>query len=404
MDRLQTEIAEIMRRDWGRLLAVLIDNLRDFQLAEDCLSDAFASALEHWGRGWPKNPPGWLLQVARRKAIDRIRRAKTRAEMGPDLAYLMTLSMEAPETEHEIPDERLRLIFCACHPALVPKTRVALTLRLLCGLSTPEIARAFLDKEAAMAQRLARARTKIAKARIPYSVPESDEWPTRMASVLLVVYLIFNEGYSASAGEAPVRNTLCDEAIRLARLLCLLCPDEIEASGLLALLLLNHARSPARLDASGTAVPLEEQDRSRWDQKLAREGLALIEATLRRGSPGPYQLQAAISAIHIEAVDFKSTRWREIALIYDRLLELSPNPVIELNRAVAISFAKGPEVGLAHLPDGLEAYQSFHAATADMLRRLGRNSEARVAYQRAMALTGNYADLLLLKRRCNTLV
>ena len=403
MERLQAEIAAIMRKDWGRLLAVLINNLRDFQLAEDCLSDAFTSALEHWPRGMPRNPQGWLLQVARRKAIDRIRRAETRAKMQPDLAYLMALDAEEIEAEHEIPDERLRLIFTACHPALDPKTRIALTLRALCGLATPEIARAFLDKEATMAQRLARARAKITRAGIPYAVPGPDDWEARLASVLTVIYLIFNEGYSASVGEAPIRRTLCDEATRLARALNSLCPDEPEVTGLLALLLLNHARSPARLDASGAAIPLEDQDRSRWDQDCAREGLDLIETALRRSRPGPFQLQAAISAIHVEAFDFKATRWDEIALIYDRLLELAPNPVVALNRAVALSFAQGPSAGLANLPSGLENYQSFHAARADMLRRLGRVPAARAAYDRALALTGNGADRLLLKKRRDAL-
>ncbi len=403
MERLQAELAAIMRDDWGRLLAVLIANLRDFQLAEDCLSDAFTSALEHWPRGRPGNPQGWLLQVARRKAIDRIRRAKTRAKLQPDLAYLMALDAEGVEATHAIPDERLRLIFTACHPALDPKTRIALTLRTLCGLSTPEIARAFLDKEATMAQRLARARAKIAKAGIPYAVPEPQAWEERLASVLTVIYLIFNEGYSASAGEAPIRHTLCDEATRLARAVDSLCPGDPEATGLLALLLLNHARSPARLDAAGAAIPLEDQDRSRWDQDRVREGLSRIETALRRGRPGPFQLQAAISAIHVEAVDFESTRWDEIALIYDRLLELTPNPVVALNRAVAQSFAEGPAVGLASLPGGLDDYQSLHAARADMLRRLGRATDARAAYDRALALTGNDADRLLLTKRRNAL-
>jgi len=403
VERLQAELAAIMRADWGRLLAVLIGDLRDFQLAEDCLSDAFTSALEHWPRGLPSNPRGWLLQVARRKAIDRIRRAKTRVRSRPDLAYLMALDAEELAPAHEIPDDRLRLIFTACHPALAPKTRIALTLRTLCGLATPEIARAFLDKPATMAQRLARARTKIARAAIPYAVPEPSAWDERLASVLTVIYIIFNEGYSASAGEAPVRHTLCDEATRLARALDALRPGEPEILGLLALLLLNHARSPARLDATGAAVPLEEQDRTRWDQALAREGLELVETALRRGRPGPFQLQAAISAIHVEAASFEETRWDEIALIYERLLELTPNPVVALNRAVALSFAVGPGAGLASLPSGLEDYQPYHAARADVLRRAGRVRPARAAYDRALALTGNDGDRALLERRRDAL-
>lgn len=388
-----------MRDDWGRLLAVLIGNLRDFQLAEDCLSEAFRSALEHWPRGYPRNPQGWLLQVARRKAISRLRRAATQAKAQPDLAYLMALDAEEIESEHDIPDERLRLIFTACHPALDPKTRIALTLRTLCGLATPEIARAFLDKEATMAQRLARAKAKIAKAGIPYKVPEPDAWEPRLTSALTVIYLIFNEGYSANEGEAAVRRTLCDEATRLARALHSLCPAEPEVAGLLALLLLNHARSPARLDASGAAIPLELHDRTRWDHRQIVEGLALIKTTLRRGRPGPFQLQAAISAIHAEAADFEATQWDEIALIYDRLIEFTPTPVVALNRAVALSFADGPALGLQNLPKGLEHYQSFHAARADMLRRLGRTCAAADAYDQALALTRNEADRLFLEKR-----
>ncbi len=403
MERFRGELAAIMRKDWGRLLAVLIGDVREFGLAEDALSDAFTSALEHWPRGVPSNPQGWLLQVARRKAMDRIRRAKTRARIQPDLDYLMALDAQEIETEHDIPDERLRLLFTACHPALEPKTRIALALRTLCGLSTVEIARAFLDKEATMAQRLSRARTKIAKAGIPYVVPEPEMWESRLPSVLTVIYLIFNEGYSASVGDAPIRRALCDEAISLGRALHSLCPAEPEVEGLLALLLLNHARSPARLDASGAAIALDAQDRSLWDQTLAGEGLPLIETALRRGRPGPFQLQAAISAIHVEAPDFPTTRWDEIALIYDHLLELAPTPVVALNRAVALSFAEGPGVGLAQLPEGLENYQSLHAARADMLRRLSRFAEARAAYDRALALTGNEADRLLLKERRDAL-
>lgn len=404
MDRLQSDIAKLMRDDWGRLLAVLIGNLRDFQFAEDCLSDAFSSALEHWPRGRPRNPQGWLLQVARRKAISRLRRAATRTKARPDLAYLMALDAEEIESEHDIPDERLRLIFTACHPALDPKTRIALTLRTLCGLATPEIARAFLDKEATMAQRLARAKTKIAKAGIPYEVPGPQAWEPRLTSVLTVIYLIFNEGYSASTGEASIRGTLCDEAIRLARAVHSLCPTDPEVAGLLALLLLNHARSPARLDASGTTIPLELHDRTRWNHGHIREGLAILKTALRRGRPGPFQLQAAISAVHAEAADFEATRWDELALIYDRLVELVPTPVVALNRAVALSFAHGPALGLANLPEGLEHYQSFHAARADMLRRQGRTSAARDAYDQALALTRNEADRLFLETRRDALI
>lgn len=399
----QDEISAVMREDWGRLLAVLISDLRDFQLAEDSLSDAFESALKHWPRGLPNHPRAWLLQVARRKAIDRIRRNRTQEKSELDLAYLMELDVQPFEEISQIPDLRLRLIFTACHPALEAKTRVALTLRTLCGLTTTEIARAFLDKESTMAQRLSRARSKITKANIPYEVPDSEAWGERLASVLTVIYLIFNEGYSAGVGDAPVRQALCEEAIELARAVRSLCPDDPEVIGLLALLLLTHARFPARIDSNGMSVPLESQDRTLWNQTEAQEGLTLIETALRRGRPGPFQLQAAISAIHIEAINFEATRFDEITLIYERLLELTPNSVIALNRAVALSFWQGPEAGLAALPDGLEHFQSLHAARADMLRRLGRTAQARGSYDRAIELTTNAADRLLLEKRRDSL-
>jgi len=403
-DRLQADLDAVMREDWGRLLAVLIGDLRDFQLAEDALADAFASALEHWPRGRPHNPQGWLLQVARRKAIDRIRRRTTRTKSQPDLAYLRALDADEVADAHDIPDERLRLMFTACHPSLAPKTRVALTLRTLCGLTTSEIARAFLDKESAMAQRLARAKTKIAKAGIPYVVPDADAFAPRLSSVLHSIYLIFNEGHSASAGDAPVRAGLCDEAIRLGRALVELCPQETETAGLLALMLLHHARSAARVDDDGIAVALEHQDRSRWNTQMAREGLALVELALRRGRPGPFQLQAAISAIHVEAPDFASTPWTEIALIYERLLEMTDSPVVAVNHAVAVSYAHSPGAGLALLPRHLDGYQPLYAARADMLRRLGRNDAARSAYQQALSLTTNASDRAFLQRRVDEMV
>lgn len=398
-ERPQDAVASAMAEHWGRLLSVLIRDVRDFQLAEDALSGAFESALEHWKRGVPNNAEGWLLKVARRKAIDQLRRQRTQRNAEPDLAYLRGLDAEEMPVAHEIPDERLRLIFTACHPALDEKTRVALTLRTLCGLETPEIARAFLDKESAMAQRLSRAKGKIARAKIPYVVPGPEDWDARLGSVLTVIYLIFNEAYCPSAGDAPVRRGLGEEAIDLARLLDRLCPGEPEVLGLLALLLLSHARSPARQGVDGAAMSLEDQDRSLWNRDAASEGLRLIETALRRGRPGPFQLQAAVSAIHVEAESFDATNWKEIVLIYARLLEMAPNPVVVLNWAVAVSYAVGPAEGLAVLPEELDGYQPYHAARADMLRRLGHLEEATKAYDVALTLTGNRGDRLFLERR-----
>ena len=388
-----------MRDDWGRLLAVLISDLKDFQLAEDCLSEAFARALDHWPRGIPNNPQGWLLQTARRRAIDRIRRTRTFDRKLPDLTYLMELdAMDRPEPD-DIPDERLRLIFTACHPALDQKTRLALTLRTLCGLTTAEIARAFLDREATMAQRLARARAKISKAGIPYAIPGPADWDERLNSVLTVIYLIFNEGYAASSGAAQIRRDLCDEAIRLARAINELRPNVPETMGLLALMLLNHARSPARVDDHGNLIPLSEQRRDNWHADMIEEGLMLIDTALRRGRVGPFQLQAAISAIHAEAPSAADTNWAEIVLIYDRLIELIDNPVVALNRAVAVSFALGPKQGLSALPENLEHYQSFHAAHADMLWRVARFDDAISAFEKAISLSNTDAERAFLKRR-----
>lgn len=388
-----------MRSDWGRLLSVLIRELRDFALAEDCLSEAFERAMVHWQRGLPRNPQGWLLQVARRRAIDRIRRAKNFDAKRADLTQLIEQDAQSSGQPHDIPDERLRLIFTACHPALDQKSRVALTLRTLCGLTTNEIARAFLDKDAAMGQRLSRAKTKIAKAGIPYQVPGPEDWEDRLHSVLAVIYLIFNEGYSASSGESQVRHDLCNEAIFLAHQLDQLRPETPEIMGLLALMQLNHARNPARLSPEGLSVPLSEQNRNLWDTSLAQDGLRQIQTALRLGQPGPFQLQAAISAVHIEAPSFEETNWTEITLIYNRLMEIAPSRVVELNRAVAISFAISPEKGLSALPENMENYQSFHAARADMLRRSGKLVQARQAYETAISMTTNAADRTFLKTR-----
>jgi RNA polymerase sigma-70 factor, ECF subfamily len=396
------------REHFGRLLAVLIKDLRDFQLAEDCLQDALESAFIHWSRsGAPSSPPAWLLQTARRKAIDRIRRMKNFDKKALEYGYLIEIDQDATAEEAPaIPDERLRLIFTCCHPALDQKTRVALTLRTLCGLTTVEIARAFVDKEDAMAQRLVRARHKIDKAGIPFEVPEPDAWDERLSSVLAVIYLVFNEGYAASSGQQLLRADLCDEAIRLARLLMLLRPGEAEIEGLAALMLVNHSRRAARLAKDGAFVPLEFHDRRLWDGAQIGEGIALLEGALARGRPGIYQIQAAISAVHAEAASHEGTRWAEIALLYERLHALSPNPVFLLNRAVALSYPGNPQMGLdalTALREGLGAYQPYHAARADFLRRLGRIVDARAAYAAAIALSGNAGERTFLEGRLRSL-
>ena len=376
-------------------MAALIASLRDFQLAEDCLQDAVEAALVHWERGVPDNPQGWLLQAARRKAIDRIRRQQSFAAKLPDLAQLIALDQadSSAEQTQEIPDERLRLIFTACHPALDAKTQVALTLRTLCGLTTPQIAAAFLDTETAMAQRLVRARQKITKAGIAYEVPGPETWSDRLEAVLTVIYLIFNEGY---AGDRD----LVAEAMRLTGLLETLRPGEPEVAGLMALMEITHARAGARTDPSGVFVPLEQQDRSLWDHALAQQGRARLEAVLRRGRPGPFQLQAAISAVHSEAETFGATRWYEIRLIYERLMELSTNPVIRLNHAVAVSFSTGCDEALGLL-DALESalagYQPYQAARADILFRKGQWDEATAAFKAAIELTTRQADRFYLE-------
>lgn len=386
------------------MLAALIRQLDDFALAEDALQDAVESALVHWGRnGLPEAPAGWLLRTAQRKAIDRLRRNRRFADRAQDLTLILAAEetpMEDAVDALELPDDRLRLIFTCCHPALAPKTRIALTLRTLGGLSTAEIARAFLDEDAAMAQRLVRARQKISAARIPYEVPGPADWPARLQSVLDVVYLIFNEGYAASSGATALRQGLCDEALQLATLLRDLQPAEPEIEGLLALLTLTRARMPARDPAR--FVPLSEQDRTHWDRAQIDDGSALVETALRRGRPGPYQLQAAISALHCAGNSHDDTDWTQIALLYDALVAFDANPVIALNRAVALSYAKGAEVGLqALLPLAgvLGNYRGYHAAEADLRRRLEQTAAARDAYERAINAPGNDVDTRFLRQR-----
>ena len=395
------DIERVFRAEYGRAVAVLVRAFGDIDLAEEAVQDAFVIALERWpSTGLPPSPAGWIITTARNRGIDHIRRESSRDDRQAQAVRMH--EPDEPEPVGPVADDQLRLVFTCCHPALAPAAQVALTLRLIAGLQTPEIARAFLVPEPTMAQRLVRAKNKIKAANIPYRVPEAAELPDRLRPVLSVIYLVFNEGYVASSGDALVRVDLCAEAIRLARLLVELMPDEAEAYGLLALMLLAESRRPARVDADGRLVRLADQDRSAWDRGLIAEGQAIVRALVRRNLPGPYQIQAAIAAVHSDADTAVDTDWDQIVTLYDQLLVFTPSPVVSLNRAVAVSERDGPAPALAlveELSDELDGYYLFHAARADLLARLDRSDEAVAAYDRALERTSNAAERELLQRQ-----
>jgi RNA polymerase sigma-70 factor, ECF subfamily len=398
-----TTVSAVYRQEYGRCVATLVRVLGDIDLAEEAVQEAFAVAVERWpAGGLPPNPGAWITTTARNRAIDRLRREAARDGKHAQAALLH--QPDTPEEVGPVRDDQLRLVFTCCHPALAPAAQVALTLRLLGGLETPEIARAFLVPEQTMAQRIVRAKRKIKNAGIPYRIPAGAELPSRLPPVLAVLYLIFNEGYTASTGPDLVRADLCTEAIRLTRELAALMPDEPEVAGLLGLMLLTESRRPARTAPDGALVLLPDQDRTRWNRALVAEGQAIVRACLRRDRPGPYQIQAAIAAVHSDAPVAADTDWSQILALYDQLLAVVPTAVVALNRAVAVAELHGPAAGLAEVDRlDLPAYHLFHATRADLLARLGRADDARAAYARALELATNETERTFLAGRLDGL-